>query len=74
MESGIHEARTRKRKCYHWTGELEAVRIENIGTDFAYRGYSRDILCMHGEMIVVTRDDFAGEGVFSPDAIWVGGG
>lgn len=51
-------------ECYHWTGELEAVRLENIGTDFVYRGYSRDILCKHGEMIVVTKEDFAGEGIF----------
>ena len=56
-------------ECYHWSGELETVRIENIGRDFVYRGYSRDILCKHGERITVTREDFAGEGVFSPDAV-----
>lgn len=61
-------------ECYHWTGELEAVRLENIGADFVYRGYSRDILCKHGEMIVVTREDFAGEGVFTPDAVRINQG
>lgn len=61
-------------ECYHWAGELEAVRLENIGTDFVYRGYSRDILCKHGEMIVVTKEDFAGEGIFSSDAVRINRG
>ena len=61
-------------ECYQWAGELEAVRLENLGTDFIYRGYSRDILCKHGEMIVVTKEDFAGEGVFSPDAVRINRG
>lgn len=43
-------------QCYHWADEPETVWLENLGADFVYKGASGDILCKHGEMIVVTKE------------------
>ena len=55
IDGGIH--------CYHWDGELDAVRIENIGDDIYYRGCRMYLGCGKGETIVVPREEF------DPDAI-----
>lgn len=45
--------------CYHWDGELDTVRIENIGDDIGYLGCRTYIGCGKGETIIVPREEFA---------------
>ena len=44
--------------CYHWDGELDTVRIENIGDDICYRGSRMYFHCRKGETIVVPKEEF----------------
>lgn len=44
--------------CYHWDGELDTVRIENIGDDICYQGSRTYFDCGKGKTIVVPREEF----------------
>lgn len=54
---------------YHWSDYLDAVRIENAGDDFVFRGSERVIPCRSGEITVIKSKEYMGEGLFSPDAV-----
>lgn len=54
---------------YHWSDNLEAVHMENAGENFVFRGSGGDILCKSGEVTVVKKEDFVGEGLLSPDTV-----
>lgn len=54
---------------YHWSDNLEAVHIENVGEDFKFKGSSREILCKSGVVTVIKSEEYVGEGLFSPDVV-----
>lgn len=56
-------------KPYHWSDNLKAVHIENVGEDFVFVGSKREILCKSGEVTVIKSEEYVGEGLFSPDAV-----
>lgn len=56
-------------KPYHWSDNLEAVHIENVGEDFVFLGSKREIICKSGEVTVIKSEEYVGEGLFSPDAV-----
>jgi len=57
-------------ECYHWSDGIDTVKLENLGSkDFIFRGSYRDILCRQGEITAVGKEEFAGEGLVSPDAV-----
>lgn len=54
---------------YHWSDGLEAVYLENMGDDFIFKGTNRNIPCKHGEVTVIKKDEYKGEGLLSPDSV-----
>lgn len=57
-------------ECYHWSDGIATVKLENVSSkDFIFRGLYRDILCRQGEITAVGKEEFAGEGLVSPDAV-----
>lgn len=53
---------------YYWSKNLDAVRIENVGSSFTFQGAGNEILCKSGEITVIGRKEFVEAGLFSPDA------
>ena len=56
-------------KPYHWSDNIEAVYIENVGETFVFMGSKREIPCNSGEVTVIKSEEYTGEGLFSPDAV-----
>lgn len=57
-------------ECYRWSDGIDTVKLENMGSnDFIFRGSYRDILCGQGKITAVGKEEFAGEGLGSPDAV-----
>lgn len=54
---------------YHWSDNIQAVHINNVGDEFYFKGTSREILCKSGEVTVIKHEDYVGEGLLSPDAV-----
>lgn len=54
---------------YHWSDNLEAVHIENIGENFMFVGSNGEILCKSGVVTVIKSDQYVGEELISPDAV-----
>lgn len=54
---------------YHWSDNLEAVHIENVGDDFKFKGSKREIPCKSGVVTVIKKEEYIGEGLFFPDAV-----
>ena len=55
---------------YHWSDGLESVYIHNIDTyDFMFQGTKEDILCAQGNVTKIEKDNYTGEGLFSPDVV-----
>ncbi len=42
---------------YHWSDNLEAVHIENVGEDFVLNGSDGEIPCMSGTVTVIKREE-----------------
>lgn len=54
---------------YHWSDNLEAIKIENLGK-IDIRFYAdTEILCKTGEITTIESRQFSGEGLISPDAV-----
>lgn len=45
---------------YHWSDNLEAVHVENVGKDFIFRGPERKIPCESGTVTVIKSEEFTG--------------
>lgn len=56
-------------KPYHWSDNIKAVHICNIGEDFIFKGSKREIPCESGGVTVIKSEEYGGEGLFSPDAV-----
>lgn len=55
---------------YHWSDGLKKIHIHNIGAKaFAFKGTDAEILCNSGEITVIDKSAYRGEGLFSPDAV-----
>lgn len=56
-------------KPYHWSDNLEAVHIENVGENFMFVGSNGEILCKSGVVTLIKSEEYVGEGLLSPDAV-----
>jgi len=54
---------------YHWSNGLEAVYLENLGSNFMFKGTQRNILCKQGEITLIRKEEYKGEGLYCPDAV-----
>lgn len=55
---------------YHWSDGLEKLQIHNITVkDFEFKGTNANVVCKAGEITVIDKSAYRGEGLFSPDAV-----
>ena len=55
---------------YHWSDGLEKIHIHNLDTrEFYFKGTDGAICMKAGEITVVEKSAYRGEGLFSPDAV-----
>ncbi|MCM1217832.1 MAG: hypothetical protein NC548_25350 [Lachnospiraceae bacterium] len=56
-------------RLYHWSDNIGAVHIENVGNDFWFLGFGEGgLCCKSGEVTLIKKGEYMEEGLVSPDA------
>ncbi len=55
---------------YHWSDGLSCIYIHNIGKcSIVFKGTKQNIECKANEVTKISKDEYQGEALFSPDAV-----